>query len=224
MRASATWTVASPGAASAPSSLLPYEDGKRVVAYAALALPEHEKKWTAPELEAAALIWALETFPVSMGPGAPLLACAPLCELAQARAHTPHIEARIVRAGDSHIHAPLSMASSSETSDEQELDISQFDDDEAAHRALEPAEREPGTPGRAPTGSARDTATASEDPTSRTAVAPLGGREVALYCCRASRWPRTSGLSAKIHQRSRDLRKTRRRQTLDSSGDFTGIV
>ena len=39
-----------------------YDEGKKVVAYASQSLLEHEKKWTATELEAAALIWALETF------------------------------------------------------------------------------------------------------------------------------------------------------------------
>ncbi|KAL8434217.1 hypothetical protein ACSSS7_003289 [Eimeria intestinalis] len=53
-----------PGAPSASSLVLlqPYEDGARVVAYASRALCDHEKKWTAGELEAAAVIWALETF------------------------------------------------------------------------------------------------------------------------------------------------------------------
>ena len=35
--------------------------GEKVVAYASPSLLEHEEKWTATELEAAALIWALET-------------------------------------------------------------------------------------------------------------------------------------------------------------------
>ena len=39
-----------------------YDEGENVVAYASRLLLEHEKKWTATELEAAALIWALETF------------------------------------------------------------------------------------------------------------------------------------------------------------------
>ncbi|KAL8440676.1 hypothetical protein Emag_007831 [Eimeria magna] len=40
----------------------PYDEGERVVAYASRSLLDHERKWTATELEAAALIWALETF------------------------------------------------------------------------------------------------------------------------------------------------------------------
>ena len=39
-----------------------HDEGKKVVAYASRSLLEHEKKWTATELDAAALIWALETF------------------------------------------------------------------------------------------------------------------------------------------------------------------
>ena len=39
-----------------------HDGGEAVVAYASRSLLEHEKKWTATELEAAALIWALETF------------------------------------------------------------------------------------------------------------------------------------------------------------------
>ena len=39
-----------------------YDEGEKMVAYASLSLLEHEKKWTATELEAAALIWAWETF------------------------------------------------------------------------------------------------------------------------------------------------------------------
>ena len=39
-----------------------YDEGEKVVAYASWSLLEHEKKWPATELEAAALIWALETF------------------------------------------------------------------------------------------------------------------------------------------------------------------
>ncbi|KAL8425993.1 hypothetical protein ACSSS7_008265 [Eimeria intestinalis] len=42
--------------------LQPYEDGERVIAYASRSLVDHEKKWTATELEAAALVWALDTF------------------------------------------------------------------------------------------------------------------------------------------------------------------
>ncbi|KAL8429795.1 hypothetical protein ACSSS7_006335 [Eimeria intestinalis] len=42
--------------------LQPYEDGERIIAYASRSLHDHEKKWTAPELEAAVVIWALETF------------------------------------------------------------------------------------------------------------------------------------------------------------------
>ncbi|KAL8441265.1 hypothetical protein Emag_007321 [Eimeria magna] len=42
--------------------LQPYDEGERVVAYASRSLLDHERKWTATELEAAALIWALETF------------------------------------------------------------------------------------------------------------------------------------------------------------------
>ena len=38
-----------------------YAEGEKVVAYASWSLLEHEKKWTASALEAAALIWALET-------------------------------------------------------------------------------------------------------------------------------------------------------------------
>ena len=38
-----------------------YDEGKMVVAYALRSLLEHETKWTATELEDAALIWALET-------------------------------------------------------------------------------------------------------------------------------------------------------------------
>ncbi|KAL8441297.1 hypothetical protein Emag_007296 [Eimeria magna] len=41
--------------------LQPYDEGERVVAYASRSLLDHERKWTATELEAAALIWALET-------------------------------------------------------------------------------------------------------------------------------------------------------------------
>ena len=37
-----------------------YDEGEKMVAYASRSLLEHEKKWTATELEAAALIWALE--------------------------------------------------------------------------------------------------------------------------------------------------------------------
>ena len=33
-----------------------------MVAYASRSLLEHEKKWIATELEAAALVWAMETF------------------------------------------------------------------------------------------------------------------------------------------------------------------
>ena len=39
-----------------------HDGGAKVVAYASRSLLEHEKKWTATDLEAAALIWALETF------------------------------------------------------------------------------------------------------------------------------------------------------------------
>ncbi|KAL8455872.1 hypothetical protein Emag_000298 [Eimeria magna] len=42
--------------------LQPYDEGERVVPYASRSLLDHERKWTATELEAAALIWALETF------------------------------------------------------------------------------------------------------------------------------------------------------------------
>ncbi|KAL8427536.1 hypothetical protein ACSSS7_007673 [Eimeria intestinalis] len=42
--------------------LQPYEKGERVIAYASGSLHGTKKKWTATELEAAALIWALETF------------------------------------------------------------------------------------------------------------------------------------------------------------------
>ena len=38
------------------------DEGEKVVAYASRSLLEHEKKWTTTELEAAALIWALEAF------------------------------------------------------------------------------------------------------------------------------------------------------------------
>ena len=38
------------------------DEGEKRVAYASPSLLEHEKKWTTIELEAAALIWALETF------------------------------------------------------------------------------------------------------------------------------------------------------------------
>ncbi|KAL8443861.1 hypothetical protein Emag_005763 [Eimeria magna] len=40
--------------------LQPYDEGERVVAYPSRSLLDHERKWTATELEAAALIWALE--------------------------------------------------------------------------------------------------------------------------------------------------------------------
>ena len=40
------------------------DDGEHVIAYASRTLLEHEKKWTATQLEAAAIIWALETFRV----------------------------------------------------------------------------------------------------------------------------------------------------------------
>lgn len=39
-----------------------HEDEKRVVAYAAPSLLDYEKRWSATGIEAAALIWALETF------------------------------------------------------------------------------------------------------------------------------------------------------------------
>ena len=39
-----------------------YDEGEKVGAYASRSLLEHGKKWTATELEAAALTWALETF------------------------------------------------------------------------------------------------------------------------------------------------------------------
>ena len=39
-----------------------HDGGEKVVAYASRSLLEHEKKWTATELEAVPLIWALETF------------------------------------------------------------------------------------------------------------------------------------------------------------------
>ena len=39
-----------------------FEEGERVVSYASRSLLAHEKKWSASELEAAAVIWALETF------------------------------------------------------------------------------------------------------------------------------------------------------------------
>ena len=39
-----------------------YDAGENVVAYGSGSMLEHEKKWAATELEAAALIWALETF------------------------------------------------------------------------------------------------------------------------------------------------------------------
>ncbi|KAL8447032.1 hypothetical protein Emed_004662 [Eimeria media] len=42
--------------------LQPYDEGERVVAYASRQLLPHEKRWTATELEAAALVWALDTF------------------------------------------------------------------------------------------------------------------------------------------------------------------
>ncbi|KAL8441521.1 hypothetical protein Emed_007557 [Eimeria media] len=42
--------------------LQPYDEGERVVAYASRQLFPHEKRWTATELEAAALVWALDTF------------------------------------------------------------------------------------------------------------------------------------------------------------------
>ncbi|KAL8428105.1 hypothetical protein ACSSS7_007386 [Eimeria intestinalis] len=48
--------------ASARLLLQPYKDGQRVIAYGSRSLHDHEKKWTATQLEAAALIWALETF------------------------------------------------------------------------------------------------------------------------------------------------------------------
>ena len=38
------------------------DEGENVVAYPSRSLLEHENKWTAKDLEAAALIWALETF------------------------------------------------------------------------------------------------------------------------------------------------------------------
>ena len=39
-----------------------HDVGEKMIGYASRSLPEHEKKWAATELEAAALIWALETF------------------------------------------------------------------------------------------------------------------------------------------------------------------
>lgn len=39
-----------------------YEDGEHVVSYASRSLMAHEKKWSATELEAAAVVWALDTF------------------------------------------------------------------------------------------------------------------------------------------------------------------
>ena len=39
-----------------------HDEGEKVVANASRSLLEHEKRWTETELEAAALIWALETF------------------------------------------------------------------------------------------------------------------------------------------------------------------
>ena len=39
-----------------------HDGGEKAVAYASRSLLEREKKWKATELEAAALIWALETF------------------------------------------------------------------------------------------------------------------------------------------------------------------
>ena len=39
-----------------------HDEGEKVVAYASRSLLEHEKKWMATDLEAAALKWALETF------------------------------------------------------------------------------------------------------------------------------------------------------------------
>ncbi|KAL8440434.1 hypothetical protein Emag_007881 [Eimeria magna] len=52
------------GSGEGPSAVQaqPYDDGERIVAYASRSLLEHERKWTATELEAAAVIWALETF------------------------------------------------------------------------------------------------------------------------------------------------------------------
>ena len=38
------------------------DEGEKVVAYASRSLLEHEKKWTATQLEVAALIWVLKTF------------------------------------------------------------------------------------------------------------------------------------------------------------------
>ena len=39
-----------------------YNEGEKVVAHASRSVLEHEKKWTATELEATALIWASEAF------------------------------------------------------------------------------------------------------------------------------------------------------------------
>ena len=48
-----------------------YDEGKKVVAYASRSLLDHEKRWTATELDAAALIWGLETFRLHID-GAPV--------------------------------------------------------------------------------------------------------------------------------------------------------
>ena len=44
-----------------------YDEGEKVVACASRSLLQHDKKWTATELEAPALIWALETFRPHIG-------------------------------------------------------------------------------------------------------------------------------------------------------------
>ncbi|KAL8437073.1 hypothetical protein ACSSS7_001214 [Eimeria intestinalis] len=55
-------TATARATASARILLKPYEEGERVIAYASCSLHDHEKKWTATQLEAAGDIWAVETF------------------------------------------------------------------------------------------------------------------------------------------------------------------
>ncbi|KAL8454773.1 hypothetical protein Emed_000084 [Eimeria media] len=92
----------------------PNDDGESVVAYASRALLDHGRKWTAIELEATAVIWALETF-------------RPYIDGVELRAHKAHVEAKVVRSRASNIAHVRRSRAPSQTSD-VEVILSQISD------------------------------------------------------------------------------------------------